>query len=212
MAQSLITQIVKSRKNLLDILQTRDFDISNYANESVSQVQIMYQNDQLDMLMSQNNNESNKDTKKVYVKYYLGKNLRINNIMDVIDDLFTLDNVLNKNDDLIIVTKDPANDSMIKNLKQLWSSDQYYIIIFGIKHLQFNILNHDLVPPHRVLSEEEKNIIKKKYNITDDKQVPDISRFSPVSLAIGIRPGEMCEIIRPSKTAISSPFYRICSV
>jgi DNA-directed RNA polymerase subunit H len=212
MAQSLITQIVKSRKNLLEILQTRDFDISNYANESVSQVQIMYQNDQLDMLMSQNNNESNKDTKKVYVKYYLGKNLRINNIMDVIDDLFTLDNVLNKNDDLIIVTKDPANDSMIKNLKQLWSSDQYYIIIFGIKHLQFNILNHDLVPPHRVLSEEEKNIIKKKYNITDDKQVPDISRFSPVSLAIGIRPGEMCEIIRPSKTAISSTFYRICSV
>jgi DNA-directed RNA polymerase subunit H len=212
MAQSLITQIVKSRKNLLEILQTRDFDISNYANESVSQVQIMYQNDQLDMLMSQNNNESNKDTKKVYVKYYLGKNLRINNIMDIIDDLFTLDNILNKNDDLIIVTKDPANDSMIKNLKQLWSSDQYYIIIFGIKHLQFNILNHDLVPPHRVLSEEEKNIIKKKYNITDDKQVPDISRFSPVSLAIGIRPGEMCEIIRPSKTAISSTFYRICSV
>ena len=84
--------------------------------------------------------------------------------------------------------------------------------IFGIKYLQFNILNHDLVPPHRVLSEEEKNIIKKKYNITNDKQVPDISRFSPVSLAIGIRPGEMCEIIRPSKTAISSPFYRICSV
>ena len=212
MAQSLITQIVKSRKNLLDILQTRDFDVSNYANESVSQVQIMYQNDQLDMLMSQNNNESIKDTKKVYVKYYLGKNLRINNIMDFIDDLFTLDNVLNKNDDLIIVTKDPANDSMIKNLKQLWSSDKYYIIIFGIKNLQFNILNHDLVPPHRVLSEEEKDTIKKKYNITNDKQVPEISRFSPVSLAIGIRPGEMCEIIRPSKTAISSPFYRICSV
>lgn len=212
MAQSLITRIVKSRKNLLNILEKRDFDISNYANESVSQVQIMYQNDQLDMLMSQNNNESIKDTKKVYVKYYLGKNLRINNIMDFIDDLFTLDNVLNKNDDLIIVTKDPANDSMIKNLKQLWSSDKYYIIIFGIKNLQFNILNHDLVPPHRVLSEEEKDTIKKKYNITNDKQVPDISRFSPVSLAIGIRPGEMCEIIRPSKTAISSPFYRICSV
>ena len=138
MAQSLITRIVKSRKNLLNILEKRDFDISDYANESVSQVQIMYQNDQLDMLMSKNDDKSGKDTKKVYVKYYLGKNLRINNIMDIIDDLFTLDNILNKNDDLIIVTKDPANDSMIKNLKQLWSSDQYYIIIFGIKNLQFN--------------------------------------------------------------------------
>lgn len=212
MAQSLITQVVKSRKNLLNILEKRNFDVSNYANESVSQVQIMFQNNQLDMLMSQNNEESSKDTKKVYVKYYLGKNLRINNIMDFIDDLFSLENVLNKNDDLIIVTKDPANESMIKNLKQLWSSDKYYIIIFGIKNLQFNILDHDLVPSHRVLSEEEKIIIKKKYNITNDKQVPDISRFSPVSLAIGIRPGEMCEIIRPSKTAISAPFYRICSV
>ena len=204
--------IYNSRKYILEILEERGFDISEYKNFSVNELNIIIQNDQLDMLMSQNNNESIKDTKKVYVKYYLGKNLRINNIMDFIDDLFTLDNVLNKNDDLIIVTKDPANDSMIKNLKQLWSSDKYYIIIFGIKNLQFNILNHDLVPPHRVLSEEEKNTIKKKYNITDDKQVPDISRFSPVSLAIGIRPGEMCEIIRPSKTAISSPFYRICSV
>ncbi|MDA9216347.1 hypothetical protein N9O88_00800 [bacterium] len=212
MAQSLITRIVKSRKNLLNILEKRDFDISNYANESVSQVQIMYQNDQLDMLMSQNDEKSGKDTKKVYVKYYLGKNLRINNIMDFIDDLFSLENVLNKDDDLIIVTKDPANDSMIKNLKQLWSSDKYYIIIFGIKNLQFNILDHDLVPPHRVLSEEEKITVKKKYNISDDKQIPDISRFGPVSLAIGIRPGQMCEIIRPSKTAISAPFYRICSV
>tara|TARA_Y100000385_G_C13065788_1_gene626616 strand:- start:909 stop:1547 length:639 start_codon:yes stop_codon:yes gene_type:complete len=212
MAQSLITRIVKSRKNLLNILEKRDFDISNYANESVSQVQIMYQNDQLDMLMSQNDEKSGKDTKKVYVKYYLGKNLRINNIMDFIDDLFSLENVLNKNDDLIIVTKDPANESMIKNLKQLWSSDKYYIIIFGIKNLQFNILDHDLVPPHRVLSEEEKITVKKKYNISDDKQIPDISRFGPVSLAIGIRPGEMCEIMRPSKTAISAPFYRICSV
>ena len=212
MAQSLITRIVKSRKNLLNILEKRGFDISNYANESVSQVQIMYQNDQLDMLMSENDEKSGKDTKKVYVKYYLGKNLRINNIMDFIDDLFSLENILNKNDDLIIVTKDPANDSMIKNLKQLWSSDKYYIIIFGIKNLQFNILDHDLVPPHRVLSEEEKIIIKKKYNISDDKQIPDISRFGPVSLAIGIRPGQMCEIIRPSKTAISAPFYRICSV
>ena len=212
MAQSLITRIVKSRKNLLNILEKRDFDISDYANESVSQVQIMYQNDQLDMLMSKNDDKSGKDTKKVYVKYYLGKNLRINNIMDFIDDLFSLDNVLNKDDDLIIVTKDPANDSMIKNLKQLWSSDKYYIIIFGIKNLQFNILDHDLVPPHRVLSEEEKITVKKKYNISDDKQIPDISRFGPVSLAIGIRPGQMCEIIRPSKTAISAPFYRICSV
>ena len=83
--------------------------------------------------------------------------------------------------------------------------------MYNIKRLQFNILDHELVPKHRVMSEKEALEIKKKYNIQDDSQLPDISRFSPVSLAIGLRPGDLCEIMRPSKTAIMAPFYRICS-
>jgi DNA-directed RNA polymerase subunit H (RpoH/RPB5) len=39
---------------------------------------------------------------------------------------------------------------------------------------------------------------------------PDISRFDPVARAIGIRPGDVCHIIRPSKTAIEADYYRIC--
>lgn len=204
---SFITQIAKSRVNILNILEERGFDVSDYINESISQIHIMYQNNQLDMLV-----EKKENNKKAYIKYYLGKNLRLNNIMDFIEDLFTLDNVLTKQDDLIIVTRDLANESMVKNLRQLWAQQGYFITVYGIKALQFNILKHDLVPPHRVLSDKEKNSIKEKYNITNDKQIPDISRFSPVALAIGIRPGEMCEIIRPSKTAITSTFYRICSL
>ena len=44
----------------------------------------------------------------------------------------------------------------------------------------------------------------------DDNQLPEISRFDPVAQAIGMRPGNICEIIRPSKTAIYAPYYRIC--
>ena len=50
----------------------------------------------------------------------------------------------------------------------------------------------------------------KKYNITDKIQFPDISRFDPVSRAIGLRPGQLCHIVRPSKTAINADYYRIC--
>ena len=31
----------------------------------------------------------------------------------------------------------------------------------------------------------------KQYNITDSSQVPEISRFDPVSLCIGLRPGSI---------------------
>lgn len=201
-----VIQIAKSRDNILSILKHRGFDVENYEYQSISQVHIMFLNDQLDMLVVHPENN-----KKAYVKFHLGKTLRNNNIMDYIDDLFTLESVLKKEDDLIIIGRDSANDSMEKILRQLWSQDQYLISIIGIKHLQFNILEHTLVPPHRVLNKKESEDIKQKFNITSDSQFPDISRFSPVALAIGIRPGELCEITRPSKTAINAPFYRICS-
>jgi len=79
-----------------------------------------------------------------------------------------------------------------------------------LKRLQFNILKHELVPPHRVLTTAEKNAIKQRYNIMEEMQFPEISRFDPVAQAIGLRPGEVCEILRPSKTAISAPYYRLC--
>ena len=125
--------------------------------------------------------------------------------------MFNIDDVLTKTDDLLIISIDKANASIETMLNQLWVDDRVYCNVVGIDHLQFNILKHTLVPKHRKLTEDEKNAIFKKYNITDEKQIPNISRFSPVSLVIGLRPGELCEITRPSKTSITSLFYRICS-
>jgi len=206
MAQSgQIVQIFNSRKNILDILDNRNFDISNYEGSSINEVHTMFQAKQLDMLLT--NNEG----KKVYIKYHLAKTLRHNNIQDNIDDLYNLEEILTKNDDLVIIIKDEPNDSMNKILKNIWEQDNIFITIFNIKRLQFNILNHELVPQHIVLSKENEEKVKARYNISDNSQVPGISRFSPVAQAIGLRPGEMCKITRPSRTAITSEFYRICS-
>ena len=147
----------------------------------------------------------------MYVKYYLGKPLRSNNIHDYTDDLFELEKVLTKNDDLIIISKDEPNDPLNKLLKNIWEQEKYYIIVFNIDRLQYNILNHEYVPEHIVLNDEETNKMKETYNIKDTTQLPGISRFDPMAQAIGIRPGQVCQIIRPSKTAIKSNFYRICS-
>jgi DNA-directed RNA polymerase I, II, and III subunit RPABC1 len=96
-------------------------------------------------------------------------------------------------------------------LKHIWDQEKIFIIIINIQRLQFNILEHTLVPKHIVLSEDEARDFKKQYNILDDSHIPAISRFSPVSQVIGIRPGQICRIQRPSKTSITTNFYRICS-
>ena len=61
------------------------------------------------------------------------------------------------------------------------------------------------------MSESEIKSMKQLYNITDISEIPTISRYDPVALAIGMRPGEICKIERPSKTAIMTNYYRICS-
>jgi DNA-directed RNA polymerase subunit H (RpoH/RPB5) len=203
-----ISTLFKSRNTILALLEKQGFDITDYTDYGVSEIQTMYTNNQLDMLLS-----STKDVrpqKKVYVKYHLAKTLRRENINNIIDDLFHLEQVLQKTDTLIIVMKQEVNDTLTHILNEIWEKEQIFIVIHTLDRLQFNILEHQYVPEHTVLSEVEKEAVEKKYNITDPKQMPSISRYDPVSLAIGLRPGQVCKIIRPSKTSVNSIYYRYC--
>jgi DNA-directed RNA polymerase subunit H len=128
----------------------------------------------------------------------------------MIDDLFHLEEILQKEDTLFIIIKDEINETLTNELKHIWESDGIFIVIESIKRLQFNILKHSLVPEHRVMSDDEVTLIMQKYNITNKVQFPDISRFDPVARVIGLRPGTVCHIIRPSKTAIEANYYRVC--
>jgi DNA-directed RNA polymerase subunit H (RpoH/RPB5) len=136
--------------------------------------------------------------------------LRPSNLQEMIDDLFNLEEVLKKDDTLFIIIKDEINETLTNELKHIWEKDGIFVVIESIKRLQFNILNHALVPDHRVMNDNEVEGIMKKYNIKDKTQFPDISRFDPVARVIGLRPGKVCHIIRSSKTAIQANYYRVC--
>jgi len=209
----LISQIYQSRKNVLELMERQGFDVTGYANFSVSEINAMKQNNQLDMLLEQkvdSSSEKSPENKKVYIRYYLAKTIRPANLQEMIDDLYVLTETLKKQDTLYIIIKDNVNETLINELKDIWERDGIFIVIESIKCLQFNILKHILVPEHNVMSEDDVKSIMTRYNITDKIQFPDISRFDPVARAIGLRPGQVCHIVRPSKTAISTDYYRIC--
>jgi DNA-directed RNA polymerase subunit H (RpoH/RPB5) len=171
----------------------------------------MYQNKQLDMLLEKTTPDSiSTNTNKIYIRYYLGKTIGRQNIQEMIDDLYNIEEVLSKNDVLFIVIKNNINDTIRSVLTHIWETEGIYVIVQSIKNLQFNILQHELVPPHRLMNEQEVKTIKTRFNIMSDDQFPEISRFDPVAQAIFMKPGQVCEIIRPSKTTINSYYYRIC--
>ena len=202
-----ISTIFKSRHNLLKLLSGQGYDIKDYEECSVNETHIMYNNKQLDMMLSSQKEETNK---KVYVKYHLAKTLRRENINDYIDDLYNLEQVLSKDDTLIIVIKQEPHEPLLNILKQIWEQDGLFIIIYNLERLQYNILDHVYVPKHTILTDTELNDMKKRYNITNNNELPEISRYDPVAQAIGMRPGQVCKILRPSKTAITTEYYRVC--
>lgn len=210
-SSTLISYIYNSRVNLIKLMRNLDYNVKDYESFTNSEVNAMFQNKQLDILLEKNQEDvKSKRKNKIYIRYYLAKTFRPQNIQEIIDDLYNLEEILTKDDILLIITKDEPNETLVNSVKHIWEQDGIFIVIESIKRLQFYILDHILVPPHRILTDEETSLVKMKYNISDNFQLPEISRFDPVALAICIRPGQICEIIRPSKTAIQAKYYRIC--
>jgi DNA-directed RNA polymerase subunit H len=228
-ASKTIARLYNARKNLLELLAFQGYDVDGYTNFGVNEVNAMYAHKQLDMLIETKSSSSKEGKgkpkkKKAYVKFHLEKMLSAGHINDLIEDLYVLgaggeigglgisananDTVLTESDTLIIVTKQEVK-TMNQLLNQLFLQGRF-IILLSLDRLQFNILNHQYVPPHTILLNEELDEMMKKYNVGDKSQLPDISRYDPVALAIGMRPGDVCKIDRPSKSAIHSTYYRVC--
>lgn len=202
-----ILKISKSRKNILDILETSlNYNVEDYKNFNINEIDAMYNNEQLDMLIEHKDND-----KKIYIKYTVsGKQMRSNIIDKYIEDLYDLEKVLSKNDTLIIVCQDEPNDTLIQHMKHLYLSNGIFVVMNTLKRLQFNITNHSLVPPMTILDEESERQLLEKYNLKSKKDLAEISRFDPQAVALLMRPGEVGKFERNSITALNYDYYRIC--
>ena len=202
MAQSIKTnQYYNARVVLLKQLKNQGYDVSRYESFGINEVHSMIQNSTLDMIVESN-------TRKVYVHYFTGKSFKLKDIRDTIDEL--LSSQLTKNDSVVFITQDDGNETNKENVKQIWEEEGIFVILLCIKKLQFNVLEHVLVPLHEIVSSEYINKIMEKYKMRDISLFPEISRFDAVALSIGMRPGEICRISRPSKTSVISYYYRLC--
>jgi DNA-directed RNA polymerase subunit H (RpoH/RPB5) len=83
-----------------------------------------------------------------------------------------------------------------------------HIETFHIGTLQYNLLEHDLVPPHRVLTEDEVKAVEKKFGIVRTK-FPKMLLTDPVSKILGLRINQMVEIIRDHPSGFEYTMYRV---
>jgi DNA-directed RNA polymerase subunit H len=73
---------------------------------------------------------------------------------------------------------------------------------------KIDVLLHELVPKHILLTKEESQKLLEKYHI-DVIDLPQILEKDPVSIAVGAKEGDILKIVRDSDTTVKTiDYYR----
>jgi DNA-directed RNA polymerase subunit H (RpoH/RPB5) len=81
---------------------------------------------------------------------------------------------------------------------------------FQLNELQFNPTKHQLVPPHRKLTQDEATSVMTRYLIKSKLQLPIIPKTDVIAKWHGLKQGDIVEIIRYNENSGKSYYYRCC--
>ena len=144
-----ILKLYKSRATVIKQLLSLEYNVEDYSDFSINEIDAMNNNSQLDMLVTHKNND-----KKVYIKYNLNaKQLNAQTVDNVVEDLYSIDSVLTNKDTLMIITDVEPNETILSKIRYLYDHSGIFIVIHNINRLQYNILSHTLVPKARILGD-----------------------------------------------------------
>ncbi len=73
---------------------------------------------------------------------------------------------------------------------------------------KFSLLDHELIPKHEIMSEDELKSVLNQYKIGKE-QLPKIKDDDPIIQEIGAQVGEVVKITRNSQTAGEAYYYRL---
>ena len=120
----------------------------------------------------------------------------------------------------ILVVRDKVTPSLLTAVRQATRKHNIFIQVFTLRSLFYNPTKHILVPKHlRIPREtasdiEEFNLIetqiKESLFLDSLDKLPHILDIDPIAMFIGLKPGDLCKITRPSQSAGYHVLYRLC--
>lgn len=205
----LSTYLNKTRCILTEMLEYRGYDISN-----ISPFTTFTGTDKLDKLSI----NLSKNGKELIQVHYEVESTRTNHkkLTKRIEDIISKLESPEKSKDLTIIflVRDGMTPSVKEAIRLLSQKYGVFIQIFPIRNLMYNCTKHKSVPQHIRITKTEYEVYLQDFldslHIESLENLPKIFDTDPVAMFIGLRPGEMCKIIRPSMSAGEHIVYRYC--
>jgi len=211
-----IKKIFTSRKTILEMLEDRGYNCDSYKQFTIEEINIMYDQSELNKSDSMvtpgplDIKSTRDDGRSIYIKYRFGRFRPTKPIEKFVSDIF--ENEIKKTDTLIFIITDKMKISKAIEdfINKRYYHYGYFLQIFSINTLQFNISHHNLVPHHRIISNKEKIEVLKRYNASSTNNFPKILREDPAAKYYGMRPNDVCEIKTDSIISGVYTKYRLC--
>ena len=209
---SLTKKLFVSRKTILDMLESRGVNVSKYSNYSQDELELFYKAN-TKLTAELNPIDMHFEESNVLVKYALTQKIKTNHLLNLVDEIVSEETMVKEGSTLILITRDSLkSEALIENhFQNLLEKLNIFIQMFDINKLMFNVTRHELVPKHTMIDFDEEKMILEKHSITKD-QLPVIKKTDPVAKYLGMKPGQLCKIIRPSETFGMYSSYRICQM
>ena len=217
MDSSIADILVRSRHTILEILNDRGYDTTPYDLISPEQILILAGGHPraLDIVVNKKP-DGVAPCEKAIVVYQLQDRLRLK-LDTFLRDIYvkapdhSTANVIKPTDDLIVLLNEPYNEAFDKAAIQMWQNRKSRVTFFHIKQVVVNMSRHVLVPPHRKLTVDEARGAIASLRLTQKSQLPLIKHHDMQSRILGLVPGDIVEVLRPSPTAGVSRILRICA-
>jgi DNA-directed RNA polymerase I, II, and III subunit RPABC1 len=218
----LLDYIYRSRGNLLDMLDDRNYITKKLRNYSYDILTSFYDKHEqgkftelcelspLDFILNHKNNNT-----RVLVKYRLDDKFKnTGKLKKLVNNIYEY-HKLNENDTVIILVvnailvKVNKLDNPAFSFSEEFRIQNKFVQVFGLENLLINISKHSFVPKHIILTDDEVKDVCDKYNIVPSN-LHKILIQDPMARFIGLRPGQVVKINTISPITGITPSYRIC--
>jgi DNA-directed RNA polymerase subunit H (RpoH/RPB5) len=207
--------VIRSRQTILDILDERGYDVTPYRNIAPDQIlTLLEKNSRRLDIFARRKPDGSAPAERAVVVYSVDNRLRMKLgtfFTDLVEHPLCVGAEIKPTDDIIVLLNEPYNEAFDRESLRLWQSQKTRLVFFHIKQVVVHPGRHTLVPPHRKLTEDEVKSELARLHLTQKSQLPLIKHHDIQSRVLGLVPGDIVEILRPSPTAGVARVLRICA-
>ncbi len=215
MQAEVLDLIVRSRPTILEILENRGYDVDSYKGVSPEEIFTLAVGSQEHLkITAPKKDDGEAPLDRAVVIYWVDGAVRhkVDKEVAKLWDAENPEHYDHAHDEIVIILSEPQHEIFHTAAAKQYASNKARVSFFQLKNIITNPARHVFVPPHRKLSAEETTIILKALHASSKSQLPHIKfHVDMMARILGLVPGDVVEIKRPSETSGIYKYYRICT-